>query len=62
MSSLEGPNGLVIAFNFIVLVVLTISVMYWRSIQDDLVMQCTKASLLSSYFTAVLTKIPNYYR
>lgn len=38
MSSLEGPNGLVIAFNFIVLVVLTIGVMYWRSIQDDLVM------------------------
>lgn len=57
----DSNSTLVIALNFVVLFVLTISILYWRYIQTDEILSCTKKVCLSSYYTAILSKIPNYY-
>lgn len=52
---------MVIALNFLVLFVLTISILYWRHKQTDEVLESTKKTCLSSYYTVILTEIPNGY-
>ena len=58
---MNSLSGLVIALNFIVLFVLTLSMIYWKHLEEEEVLKCTEITCLSSYFTAIMTDIPNYY-
>jgi hypothetical protein len=61
ISSMYNNSTLVTTLNFLVTFFLAISMIYWEHLQTTYVLECSKEACLTSYFTVILKKIPNYY-